>query len=333
MEITSYRPSAKNLTRLNKPETHYKATLLVGVALVGIAMCAHHFTGGNWTRLLGLAGGVIAADGFIRFATRSGIDLALYPGKFKDPTEQVGYKTWNSPTPGITAVRIQTDVDTVIDARLLKPTNGNGKILVHCGGNNELYERWKPEDFQWALDQGYAVCLYNPPSYGHSTGTRTPEGDFRAIEGVIDYLTKKEGYEVGQIEVEAYSLGSGSACHAASKFGLAGLVLYAPIGKMEDVVERLISNIVSWPIGRRIAAWITTPVVRAHFDYDNVAKLQDSHMDTTSQVEIYDRRDDVMMTKGGISEGSKLQKSVKGYVTLETVSGRHGDGAFNNIPA
>jgi pimeloyl-ACP methyl ester carboxylesterase len=327
MQITSYTP--KNLTKFEKPKTHYTAAVLIGVALVAIGICAHQATGARWTRLIGLAGGAVATYGVVRTATRSMLDLCLYPGRIKNSEKQGGYKEWNKwDNASLTKVSIRTDQETVIDARLLKPEGkSNGKVLLLCSGNNMLYERWLPEDFQGALDQGYTICLYNPPSYGKSTGVRTPASDFQAIEGVIRYLTEKEGFEERGIEIQAYSIGSGPACWAASKFGIGTLTLFAPIGTMEGVVERVISNIVSWPIGRQIAAWVTTPVIRAHFNYDNVARLQESRV--RGDVEIYDRREDFLMTKGGVSEGLQLQQAVRGPVKLTTLRGDHNDGNFS----
>lgn len=236
-------------------------------------------------------------------ATRAYLNTVLYVGKMRPTRFSPGYEAWNQAHPNIEPFTLQIDSKTAIDGRYLKPDNWTGKVILISLGNGMLYEDYTPQEFQQYTSIGTAVCLYNPPQYGRSKGVRTPSSDFRAIEGVIDHLLEKKGVQVGDIELIGLSLGSGPVCHAATKYSVGKLTLHVPIGRMEEVVERIISNVVSWPIGRRIAAWLTTPIVCAHFNYDNVACLEKSQ---AAELVIYDRRDDSMMFVGGTPEGEKL---------------------------
>lgn len=308
MKKISHKPT--HLVRIKERRNGLVLILLASIALIGVAECGRFFMGwsGAELRLLEIIALTTLAYGLFRIIFR----FALYPGISIPARQQRGYAHWNRDREGMTAIRLHLDDKTVVDARLLEPVGAaspSGTVILFCLGNCMLYEQFLPENFSSYIQHGHSVCLYNPPQYGRSTGVRTPASDFWAIEGVIDYLTRKAGFSAEKIRLEGLSLGSGPACWAASRYPVERLTLHVPIGKMEDVVERAICNAVSWPIGRWVAAWLTTPLVKSCFNYDNVARIAESR---AAELVIYDRDRDFLMTVGGVAEADKLYSAWQG---------------------
>lgn len=174
------------------------------------------------------------------------------------------------------------------------------EVVILCSGTAGIYEMWEP----WFLQNAspMSVCLYNPPGYSESTGYRSLQTDFQAIDGVVEFLIEKKGFREEQIHIIGMSIGSGPAAWAASRYKFKTLSLLVPVGKMEDVVRRILTN----QVGGRITAcidWLVTLIVRRHYQYDNVACLEASK---AQRFYFYEAAKDEMMSVGGVSECKKL---------------------------
>lgn len=326
MEKITYTPMV--VPSFEKPRNYPVMALVGGIALIGIAEGGRSLGGVAGFRLVGYAGNITALGGLVYTMTYVILRNALYCGVWIPPLAEPSAESWRAVGMKVTAVDIPIDNKTVIDVRLLEPLEKSirsGKVHLFCFGNGMPYESMIPMEFAEYTQKGHAICLYNPPQYGRSTGVRTPASDFQAIEGVMEYLISKAEFSEESIRLEGLSLGSGPACWAASVYRVERLSLYVPIGKMEDVVERVICNTISWPIGRGVAAWLTTPLVQTYFNYDNVARIKESR---AQELFIYEAEEDVMMTVGGESEAKKLIYASR----LEKVGGGRDKGGHGIGP-
>lgn len=231
------------------------------------------------------------------------IDCSLYIGRWI-PIGENG-RCW-----GAYNTTIEIDADTKIDAQFLPPFQEEevGTILF-CMPNACSYRNVAPWEFEGARKKGYSVMLYDPPSYGHSTGRRTPEADYRAIDGVINYLVEEKKIDVEKLHIIGMSLGSGPSCWAASRHKIASLTLVGALARTESVVERIMARTLSRPITRCVATLLTNPVIGRGLRYDNDLYMKRCK---AKRVWIVEAGTDKMMTVGGSPEAKRLADSWPG---------------------
>jgi pimeloyl-ACP methyl ester carboxylesterase len=221
-------------------------------------------------------------------------------------------------------VSITLDGGLTIDARFLEKMVVQGEelvpskeVVILCSGNGGIYELSTP---LWLLDNfPMSICVYNPPGYGESTGQRTLRTDFQAIDGVIEFLMKKKGFREEQIHIVGMSLGSGPASWVASRYKVKTLALLVPVGRMEDVVERIIHQAAGRHLGSCVN-WFVAPIVRRYYGYDNVDALEKSQAE---RFYFYEAGQDSMMTVGGVPECKKLAQAWLKDHSPDLIDGLH----------
>ena len=219
-------------------------------------------------------------------------------------------------------LKIQTYDGREVFGTLLRGQEGQphtGETVIFSLGNVAVYDREDPDLFRktW-LAQGYNVICYHPPGYGTTAGPRTPETDFLALEAVVQYAASLNGEE--SVSIFGQSLGSGAAVEIAQRYELKRLALLVPFGRLETVVQRLITSI-SPGLGY-VARFFTGDIISDYHGYNNAAKI--AHC-KAKQITIDEGDGDLLMSSAlAPTEGRTLfdsaQTRLTGLATLEISS-------------
>jgi fermentation-respiration switch protein FrsA (DUF1100 family) len=93
-------------------------------------------------------------------------------------------------------------------------------------------------------ENGWAVCAYDYPGYGTSTGAPSEAGCCAALAAAYAFLTTSKGYAPEKIVLYGLSLGSGPAIDLASREPVGGLILEGAFLSAFRVVTRF--KILPW---------------------------------------------------------------------------------------
>jgi len=106
------------------------------------------------------------------------------------------------------------EIDTMFVDRRNSAVYPHGNTLVICfEGNAGFYEIGVCVT---PLDAGYSVLGWNHPGFAGSTGFPFPENERNAIDVVMQYATRKLGFEKPDIVLFAWSIGGYSATYAGA---------------------------------------------------------------------------------------------------------------------
>ncbi len=96
-------------------------------------------------------------------------------------------------------------------------------VLFSYGNGDSVEQRY---GFLKELKQhGWAVCAYDYPGYGTSTGSPSESGCYAAINAAYDYLVNQKHIPPARIVVYGQSMGTGPSVDLASREPVGGLVL------------------------------------------------------------------------------------------------------------
>jgi pimeloyl-ACP methyl ester carboxylesterase len=198
------------------------------------------------TTLLSIAGiallsGCFSLDPFLFSGTKeSGYQFDSYSGT----QECRPYVTQHGPFPSamIHQFTLASGSERIAGVFLQKSTSGavlhpTDTLIMYFHGNTDNIDRY------WArarmlYDMGYPVVTIDYRSYGLSTGTTTEQSLYDDARAVMRYISDSLGDP--RVIIYGFSLGSIPSCEIASHDGAGQvimLVLEAPIGKVETIVE------------------------------------------------------------------------------------------------
>jgi len=128
-------------------------------------------------------------------------------------------------------------------------------ILFSYGNGDDVAQRY--DYFQQLRAHGWAVCGYDYPGYGTSTGSPTESGCYAAINAAYDFLVNQKHIPPARIVLYGQSMGSGSAVDLASREPVGGLIVEGAFLSIFRVVTHY-----------RILPWDK---------FDNIAKINSFH--------------------------------------------------------
>lgn len=105
------------------------------------------------------------------------------------------------------------------------PVKNSRYILLYSHGQQEDLGFIRPR-LDLFSQHGYSVISYDYPGFGRSTGAKTEEGCYAAIEAVYHYLVDVLEVPAERIISYGRSMGSGPATYLAERFNVGGLVLH-----------------------------------------------------------------------------------------------------------
>jgi pimeloyl-ACP methyl ester carboxylesterase len=141
-------------------------------------------------------------------------------------------------------------------------------VVLFSYGNGEDLEA--DQDFLYALRRhGWAVCGYDYPGYGLSTGQPSEQGCIAAINAAYDYLTQQLHIPPERIVLYGRSLGSGPTVDLASRRPVGGLILEGAYLSIFRVVTHY--RIMPWDIFNNIAkiSAVHAPLLSIHAQNDH----------------------------------------------------------------
>jgi len=150
-----------------------------------------------------------------------------------------------APDISLSALLFRSELPEQSSRRVILYLHGNAGDLQSWGSHAELY-----------LDQGYDFFVIDYRGYGLSGGRVSSEAELHAdIQSVWNWLEAR--YDPDSIVVVGYSLGSAVGARVACANQARHLVLIAPFFSGRD-------------IGRRVAPWLPSALIRYPFRTDQV---------------------------------------------------------------
>lgn len=179
---------------------------------------------------------------------------------------------WNGDSSQITLIGAESQKIAII---FFEPPADDAFTIIYSHGNAEDISdmsRYISE----ARANGYGIAVYDYSGYGLSDGNPSSKALENNIETVYNYLVKERGIKSEKIIAAAFSVGGGAACHLASKYRLAALVLEAPFASAFQAVvpfgglpgDRLEND-------RKISS-VKCPVLIFHGSNDSVIPIRNS---------------------------------------------------------
>lgn len=110
------------------------------------------------------------------------------------------------------------------------------KVVVYIHGNNYNLSHWGKLAEQY-IASGWNVWMYDYRGYGKSEGKIHSEKQL-FLDSEQFFKVVLEKYELDNIVVNGYSIGTGMACYLASKYPFSGLILDAPYYNLAKVMQK-----------------------------------------------------------------------------------------------
>lgn len=136
-----------------------------------------------------------------------------------------------------------------IALRWLANPEARAVLLYHHGNAEDLYDIERR--LRLLRDCGYAVCAYDYPGYGASSGTPSVAGVRRAAATAYAYLVEERGVAPGRIVSHGRSLGGGPATWIAHREPVGGLVLESAFTSVFRVATRV--RLLPWDLFDNLA--------------------------------------------------------------------------------
>jgi pimeloyl-ACP methyl ester carboxylesterase len=166
------------------------------------------------------------------------------------------------------------------ERKLIVYSHGNAEDLLNCSQFiRELSE---------SLDMD--VVCWDYSGYGLNDidrFERTPEGINLSLQTLIDHMVRQKGYDLSNIILWGYSLGTGPSTHIAASLSQrqtppAGLILFGAYSSILDVVKDVTKQDLSKIFSERwntkeIIGQVTIPILMMHGQSDGLIKP--SHAD------------------------------------------------------
>ena len=170
--------------------------------------------------------------------------------------------------------------------------NISGQIKVHAADGNDITLVYLPkasaayvilfsygngEDVEARYDyflelrlHGWAVCGYDYPGYGTSTGHPTEAGCYAAINAAYDYLVNVQHIPPARVVIYGQSMGTGPSVDLASREPVGGLILEGAFLSVFRVVTHY--RILPWDIFDNYAKInaVRAPLLSIHAEQDQV---------------------------------------------------------------
>ncbi|MGJ8698308.1 MAG: alpha/beta hydrolase, partial [Verrucomicrobiaceae bacterium] len=121
---------------------------------------------------------------------------------------------------------VRSSADETISIYYRPPLHGMPVILWSHGNAEDLRTVHTMMDDFHSL--GYGMLAYDYPGYGLSSGRKSEEGTYRAINAAYQHLTQSLNHPPNRIILLGQSVGSGPTCYLAENQSHAGVILIAP---------------------------------------------------------------------------------------------------------
>ncbi len=149
------------------------------------------------------------------------------------------------------------------------PRNDVPYVILFSYGNGEDIEA----RYAYYLDlrrHGWAVCGYDYPGYGTSTGQPTEGGCYAAINAAYDFLVNEKHIPPERIVIYGQSMGTGPSVDLASRKPAGGLILEGAFLSVFRVATHY--RILPWDIFDNIAKInsVHVPLLSIHAEDDRV---------------------------------------------------------------
>lgn len=163
--------------------------------------------------------------------------------------------------------------------------NENRKLILYSHGNAEDLLNCVQFTRELSLAMGMDVVCWDYSGYGLNESDkfeRTPEGINLSLQTILDHLMHRKGYQLKNIILWGYSLGSGPSTHMASTLCQretppAGLVLFGAYSSILDVVKDMTNDKVAsmfyerWN-SKEIIGSVTCPILLMHGQSDGLIR-------------------------------------------------------------
>lgn len=127
-------------------------------------------------------------------------------------------------------------------------------LLVYFGGNSQnsasTMEHWNDKEI-WKYIEDYDVLMIDYPGYGTSEGLPSEQSIFKMADSVMEYIISDKNYNIQDVVLMGFSLGTGVANYAAANYKISKILLIAPYDKMLTIYNQNI-NIFHGPLKKLI---------------------------------------------------------------------------------
>lgn len=177
-------------------------------------------------------------------------------------------------------------------------SGSGGTVADYCGPIVTGYQQ-----------MGMSVLAVDYRGFGGNAGTPSSRGTYSDAAAMLDFLTAPtsqngKGFDVGEVVVHGYSLGSGPATELAkNNGGIAGLVLHCPMSSAAQNAREA--------MGGGVTGWLAAQITATGHGYNNEKKIP--HV--TAPVHIITGQQDDMAPQGQLlfNKSNSTQKSNHAY--------------------
>lgn len=136
-------------------------------------------------------------------------------------------------------------VEVNVEGNIYKSTyydNNKDNVIIFFPGNSQtssdIFEFIGEENLLFS-DRNILVMDY--PMFGFNDGRLTEDEIYREVDQYMSFLINDEGYDLSNIRVMGFSIGTGVACYCAEKYDVESLVLLAPYDKFQSAMNNMVN--------------------------------------------------------------------------------------------
>jgi len=165
-------------------------------------------------------------------------------------------------------IKLHTADGNYITAVFLPNPKAAYVVLFSYGNGEDVANRYSY--YEELRARGWAVCGYDYPGYGTSTGSPTESGCYAAINAAYDFLVNEMHIPPERIVVYGQSMGSGPSVDLASREPVGGLILEGAFLSVFRVVTHF--RILPWDVFNNYAKInsVHAPLFSIHARNDEV---------------------------------------------------------------